>query len=79
MGLLRYCFEGENQILVYQFATKGSLHDNLHGKYHIFFSFLEVYLLDPLIMRLQFFLIISYIVEPQGIFLDKVWFIYLNV
>lgn len=29
--LLGYCLEENNRILVYQFATKGSLHDVLHG------------------------------------------------
>jgi serine/threonine protein kinase len=29
--LLGYCLEANNRILVYQFATKGSLHDILHG------------------------------------------------
>uniref|UniRef100_A0A2P2NZU6 Uncharacterized protein n=1 Tax=Rhizophora mucronata TaxID=61149 RepID=A0A2P2NZU6_RHIMU len=26
-----YCLEANNRILVYQFATMGSLHDVLHG------------------------------------------------
>ncbi|KAG6499592.1 hypothetical protein ZIOFF_039382 [Zingiber officinale] len=30
--LLGYCLDANNRILVYQFATKGSLHDVLHGK-----------------------------------------------
>ncbi|MQM04697.1 hypothetical protein Taro_037511, partial [Colocasia esculenta] len=30
--LLGYCLEANNRILVYQFATKGSLHDVLHGR-----------------------------------------------
>ncbi|KAG0492749.1 hypothetical protein HPP92_005887 [Vanilla planifolia] len=30
--LLGYCLEDNNRILVYQFATKGSLHDVLHGR-----------------------------------------------
>nr|CAD1826169.1 unnamed protein product [Ananas comosus var. bracteatus] len=30
--LLGYCLEESNRILVYQFATKGSLHDTLHGR-----------------------------------------------
>ncbi|KAB1222404.1 hypothetical protein CJ030_MR2G028732 [Morella rubra] len=30
--LLGYCLEANNRILVYQFATKGSLHDILHGR-----------------------------------------------
>ncbi|PKA55632.1 putative protein kinase [Apostasia shenzhenica] len=30
--LLGYCLESNNRILVYQFATKGSLHDVLHGR-----------------------------------------------
>lgn len=29
--LLGYCMESNNRILVYQFATMGSLHDVLHG------------------------------------------------
>ncbi|URD92571.1 STYKc [Musa troglodytarum] len=32
--LLGYCLDANNRILVYQFATKGSLHDVLHGKCH---------------------------------------------
>ncbi|KAJ6842110.1 putative protein kinase [Iris pallida] len=31
VGLLGYCLEPNNMILIYQFATKGSLHDTLHG------------------------------------------------
>ncbi|OIT26978.1 putative protein kinase, partial [Nicotiana attenuata] len=31
MTLMGYCLEGNNHILVYEFATKGSLHDVLHG------------------------------------------------
>ncbi|XP_073004439.1 probable protein kinase At2g41970 [Typha latifolia] len=30
--LLGFCLEESNRILVYQFATKGSLHDTLHGR-----------------------------------------------
>ncbi|CAA6658458.1 unnamed protein product [Spirodela intermedia] len=30
--LIGYCLEENNRILVYQFATKGSLHDVLHGR-----------------------------------------------
>ncbi|WOL09381.1 putative protein kinase [Canna indica] len=30
--LLAYCLESNNRILVYQFASKGSLHDTLHGR-----------------------------------------------
>ncbi|KAF5750650.1 Kinase superfamily protein [Tripterygium wilfordii] len=30
--LMAYCLEGNNRILVYQFATMGSLHDVLHGR-----------------------------------------------
>ncbi|KAL8213803.1 hypothetical protein R6Q57_003252 [Mikania cordata] len=30
--LLGYCLEGDNRILVYQYATMGSLHDVLHGR-----------------------------------------------
>ncbi|XP_031379933.1 probable protein kinase At2g41970 isoform X1 [Punica granatum] len=30
--LMGYCLEANNRILVYQFATKGSLHDILHGR-----------------------------------------------
>ncbi|KAL8142887.1 hypothetical protein V2J09_015919 [Rumex salicifolius] len=30
--LMGYCVEQNNRILVYQFATKGSLHDVLHGR-----------------------------------------------
>ena len=30
--LLGYCLDANHRILVYQFATKGSLHDVLHGK-----------------------------------------------
>ncbi|ONK75044.1 uncharacterized protein A4U43_C03F12740 [Asparagus officinalis] len=30
--LLGYCLEENNRILVYEFATRGSLHDILHGK-----------------------------------------------
>lgn len=29
--LLGYCLEADNRILVYEFATSGSLHDVLHG------------------------------------------------
>lgn len=29
--LMGYCLEANNRILVYQFATMGSLHDVLHG------------------------------------------------
>lgn len=29
--LLAYCLEANNRILVYQYATMGSLHDVLHG------------------------------------------------
>ncbi|CBI29997.3 hypothetical protein VitviT2T_012849 [Vitis vinifera] len=32
VGLLGYCLEADNKILVYQFATMGSLHDMLHGR-----------------------------------------------
>ena len=32
--LIGYCLEGNNRILAYQFATKGSLHDILHGIYY---------------------------------------------
>ncbi|XP_020244259.1 probable protein kinase At2g41970 [Asparagus officinalis] len=32
VGLLGYCMEREDRILVYQFATLGSLHDTLHGR-----------------------------------------------
>lgn len=31
--LLGYCLEANNRVLVYQYATKGSLHDILHGAY----------------------------------------------
>ncbi|XP_010524133.1 PREDICTED: PTI1-like tyrosine-protein kinase 3 isoform X2 [Tarenaya hassleriana] len=30
--LLGYCVEGNNRVLVYEFATMGSLHDILHGR-----------------------------------------------
>ncbi|PWA44211.1 protein kinase superfamily protein [Artemisia annua] len=30
--LLGYCLEGNNRILLYQYATMGSLHDVLHGR-----------------------------------------------
>lgn len=30
--LLGYCLDANNRVLVYQFATKGSLHDVLHGR-----------------------------------------------
>ncbi|KAF9601860.1 hypothetical protein IFM89_023625 [Coptis chinensis] len=30
--LLGYCLEANNRILIYQYATKGSLHDILHGR-----------------------------------------------
>lgn len=30
--LMGYCLEANNRILIYQFATMGSLHDILHGK-----------------------------------------------
>ncbi|KAK1428798.1 hypothetical protein QVD17_17638 [Tagetes erecta] len=30
--LLGYCLEGDNRILIYQYATMGSLHDVLHGR-----------------------------------------------
>lgn len=29
--LMGYCLEANNRILIYQFATMGSLHDILHG------------------------------------------------
>jgi len=29
--LLGYCLEENNRILVYEYATQGSLHDILHG------------------------------------------------
>ncbi|XP_072991005.1 probable protein kinase At2g41970 [Typha latifolia] len=32
VGLLGYCLEDGNRILVHQFATQGSLHDTLHGR-----------------------------------------------
>ncbi|KAL7098076.1 hypothetical protein ACP275_10G183100 [Erythranthe tilingii] len=32
VGLLGYCLESDNRILVYEFATMGSLHDVLHGR-----------------------------------------------
>lgn len=31
--LIGYCLEADNRILVYQFASHGSLHDTLHGIY----------------------------------------------
>lgn len=31
VGLKGYCLEANNRILVYEFATMGSLHDVLHG------------------------------------------------
>lgn len=31
VALLGYCLEADNRILVYEFATSGSLHDVLHG------------------------------------------------
>ena len=37
--LLGYCLEANNRILVYQYATKGSLHDVLHGTHNKFFFF----------------------------------------
>lgn len=39
--LMGYCLEQNNRILVYQFATMGSLHDVLHGKsnFYKFHSF----------------------------------------
>ncbi|KAL0711171.1 hypothetical protein Bca4012_018149 [Brassica carinata] len=30
--LMGYCLEANNRILIYEFATKGSLHDVLHGR-----------------------------------------------
>ncbi|KAJ3672848.1 hypothetical protein LUZ60_006222 [Juncus effusus] len=30
--MLGYCLQGDNRIVLYQFATKGTLHDVLHGK-----------------------------------------------
>ncbi|KAL3846270.1 hypothetical protein ACJIZ3_003673 [Penstemon smallii] len=32
VGLLGYCLEADNRILVYEYATMGSLHDVLHGR-----------------------------------------------
>ncbi|KAL2464743.1 putative protein kinase [Forsythia ovata] len=32
VGLLGYCLEANNQILAYEYATMGSLHDILHGR-----------------------------------------------
>ncbi|GER25935.1 protein kinase superfamily protein [Striga asiatica] len=32
VGLLGYCLEQNNRILAYEYATKGSLHDVLHGR-----------------------------------------------
>lgn len=32
VGLLGYCLEADNRILVYEYATMGSLHDILHGR-----------------------------------------------
>ncbi|KAG6399504.1 hypothetical protein SASPL_140985 [Salvia splendens] len=32
VSLLGYCFEGNNKILVYEYAAMGSLHDVLHGR-----------------------------------------------
>ncbi|VFQ72225.1 unnamed protein product [Cuscuta campestris] len=32
VALLGYCLEADNRILVYEFATSGSLHDVLHGR-----------------------------------------------
>lgn len=34
--LLGYSLEGNNRILIYQYATLGSLHDVLHGKLEFF-------------------------------------------
>lgn len=31
--LMGYCLEGNNRILVFEFAQMGSLHDILHGMY----------------------------------------------
>lgn len=36
--LLGYCLDANNRILVYQFATKGSLHDVLHGSQMLTFQ-----------------------------------------
>jgi serine/threonine protein kinase len=45
--LIGYCLEANNRILVYQFATMGSLHDILHGMptyINLFFSFSSVHM-----------------------------------
>lgn len=41
--LIGYCLEADNWILVYQYATKGSLHDILHGIHtlHGLFEFVK--------------------------------------
>ena len=39
VGLIRYCLEADNKILVYEFATMGSLHDILHGNDQLYFPF----------------------------------------
>lgn len=39
-----YCVEGNMRVLAYEFATMGSLHDILHGIYHL--SSYNYYLLE---------------------------------
>ena len=33
--LIGYCLEADNRLLVYQYASLGSLHDVLHGRSNI--------------------------------------------
>ena len=46
LELKGYCLEADNRILVYEYATMGSLHDILHGMRFITVSALKFYVFN---------------------------------